>query len=149
MRRNEGIAPCSLQADSPRMASMFDRWKEYARHMKAEIHALYLAYRDPRVPWYVKLFVAFVVAHTLSPIDLIPDFIPVLGYLDDLIITPLGLYLALRMIPPQVMADARERAALSPPQWRIGGRVGVAIVLGVWAIALLVLAIMAYRFLKH
>lgn len=84
--------------------------KQRARQLKAETYALYLAYRDPRVPWYAKVVVACVVAYALSPIDLIPDFVPILGYLDDLIIVPAGIRLALRLIPIEVMQECRERA---------------------------------------
>lgn len=84
--------------------------KNRARTLKREAYVLYIAARDPRVPWYAKVFIGLVLAYAFSPIDLIPDFIPVLGYLDDLIVVPLGIALALKMIPPQVMADARQRA---------------------------------------
>ncbi len=80
---------------------MTQQWKAVARRLKREVRALYLAYRDPRTPWYGRAFAAIVVAYALSPIDLIPDPIPVLGYLDDLILIPLGVALALRMIPPR------------------------------------------------
>ena len=87
------------------------RWlKEKAKQLKADTYALYLAYRDPRVPWYAKIFVGVVVAYALSPIDLIPDFIPVLGYIDDLIIVPAGIYLSLKMIPREVLEECREKA---------------------------------------
>ena len=84
--------------------------KQAARRIKRDALALLLAYRDPRTPWYARAFAAFVVARTFSPIDLIPDFIPVLGYLDDLLLTPLYIRLAARLIPPAVMADARLAA---------------------------------------
>jgi uncharacterized membrane protein YkvA (DUF1232 family) len=84
--------------------------REWARKLKRESHALYIASRDSRTPWYAKALGALVVAYALSPIDLIPDFIPVLGYVDDLLIVPLGLALALRMIPTEVMEQAREQA---------------------------------------
>jgi len=89
---------------------MLDQLKRRAGQLKAETYALYLAYRDPRVPWYARIFAACVVAYAFSPIDLIPDFIPVLGHLDDLILIPLGIVLALKMIPPAVMDDCRARA---------------------------------------
>ena len=85
-------------------------WKDWARQLKVEVYALYLAYRDPRVPWAARLFTACVVAYAFSPIDLIPDFIPILGYLDDLILIPLGIKIALSMIPSQVMAESRAKA---------------------------------------
>ena len=89
----------------------FEKWKQTARQIKSEIYALSLAYRDPRTPWYARAAAAAVVAYAFSPIDLIPDFIPVLGYLDDLVLLPLGIKLALSWIPPQVMLDCRRRAA--------------------------------------
>lgn len=101
---------------------MLDQLRRRARQLKAETYALYLAYKDPRVPWYARVFAACVVAYAFSPIDLIPDFVPILGYLDDLILIPLGIALALKMIPPAVMADCREsaRAAMNsgkPTNW--------------------------------
>lgn len=87
-----------------------EEWKRWAGRLKSETYALYLAYRDPRVPWYAKLFAALVVGYAFSPIDLIPDPIPVLGYLDDLILVPLGVALAVRMIPEDVLSESREKA---------------------------------------
>lgn len=115
--------------------------KARARQLETETYALYLAYRDPAVPWYAKAFAALVVAHTVSPIDLIPDFIPVLGYLDDLVITPVGISLALRMIPPDIMARARLAAAKASAEGKIKTRAGVAIVLAVWAAGLAITAL--------
>lgn len=89
---------------------LLDGLKDRARRLKREVHALYLACRDPRTPWYAKASAAVVVGYALSPIDLIPDFIPVLGYLDDLVLLPLGIALVLKMMPPEVMADARVTA---------------------------------------
>lgn len=86
------------------------KWKERVKRLKAEIIALYLAYRDPRTPWYARLFTAVVVSYALSPIDLIPDFIPVLGLVDDLVLVPVGLALALKMVPETVMLESREKA---------------------------------------
>lgn len=85
-------------------------WRGWARRVKRDVFALYLAYRDPRTPWYARIVAAGVVAYAFSPIDLIPDPIPVLGYLDDLILVPLGIMLAVRLIPPAVMADCRTAA---------------------------------------
>jgi uncharacterized membrane protein YkvA (DUF1232 family) len=90
--------------------SMIEHWKHRARQLKTELYALYLAYRDPRVPWYARLLAAVVVGYAFSPLDLIPDPIPVLGYLDDLILIPLGVAVALRLIPAPVMADCRVKA---------------------------------------
>ena len=85
-------------------------WRRWAGRLKSETYALYLAYRDPRVPLHAKLFVALVVGYAFSPIDLIPDSIPVLGYLDDLIVVPLGVALAVRMIPDDVLSESRQKA---------------------------------------
>ena len=88
-----------------------NRLKQWARLIKRDVHALYFAARDPRVPWYAKVLAATVAAYALSPIDLIPDFIPVLGYLDDAILVPLGILLTLRLVPPELMSEHRLRAA--------------------------------------
>ncbi len=87
-----------------------ERLKRWAGGLKTEIYALYLAYRDPRVPWYARVFAACVVGYAFSPIDLIPDAIPILGYLDDLVLVPIGIALAIRMIPAPVLAECRESA---------------------------------------
>jgi uncharacterized membrane protein YkvA (DUF1232 family) len=119
---------------------MLDRLRQRARRLKTEVYALYLAYRDPRVPWYARLFAAGVVAYAFSPLDLIPDFIPILGYLDDLILVPLGIALALRMIPPAVMADCRVRAAEALREGRPTNWAAAAAIITIW-IALSALAI--------
>jgi len=85
--------------------------KERAHRLKAETYALYLVARDPRTPWYAKSLAVVVVGYALSPIDLIPDFIPVIGYLDDLLLVPLGIWMTIGLVPDDVMAEARERAA--------------------------------------
>ena len=89
---------------------MLRRVKDWALALKREVMAIYLASRDPRVAWYSKALAVAVAAYALSPIDLIPDFIPVLGYLDDLIVVPLGIALVVRLIPPEVMEEYRVRA---------------------------------------
>ena len=83
------------------------RWRAAAQRLEREVYALYLACRDPRTPWHAKALAAGVVAYAFSPIDLIPDFIPVLGYLDELVLLPLGVLLVRRMIPEAVMTDCR------------------------------------------
>jgi len=83
--------------------------REKAKQLKIDVYALYLAYKDPRVPWHAKIFIALIVGYALSPIDLIPDFIPVLGYLDDLIIIPAGISLSLKMIPKEVLEECIDR----------------------------------------
>ena len=84
---------------------MLERLKHKARLLKTEVYAIYLAYKDPRVPWYARIFAVCVVGYAFSPIDLIPDPIPILGYLDDLILVALGIAIALKMIPKEVMAE--------------------------------------------
>jgi len=127
---------------------MLDRWKERAQQLKTETYALYIAYKDPRVPWYAKVLAAFVVAHTLSPIDLIPDFIPVLGYLDDLIITPLGLVLVLRMIPEEVMIEARQKAEMSMGEVDRVARIGGIIVVSIWVLIGAVIVMWVYKLIR-
>ena len=125
--------------------SLFHRLKETARKLKVETYAIYLACRDPRTPWYAKAWALLVAAHTFSPIDLIPDFIPVLGYLDDLLITPLGIWLALKMIPPAVMVEARQQAARHMAVDSRLGRWGTVVIVLVWLIALGFLGYFIYR----
>ena len=109
-----------------------DTWKRRVRQLKAETYALYLAYRDPRVPWYARLFAALVVGYAFCPIDLIPDFVPVLGYLDDLLLVPLGIWLALKLIPPEVMTEARERAQQVMAEGKPVSRVAAVVVVSIW-----------------
>lgn len=117
-------------------------WKERARALKRETYAVYLACRDPRVPWYGRVLAACVVGYAFSPIDLIPDPVPVLGYLDDLILIPLGIAVVLKTIPPEVMAECREKAAVAmaggkPKNWIAAGIIGtIWILLAVAAVAL-------------
>jgi uncharacterized membrane protein YkvA (DUF1232 family) len=110
-----------------------EEWKQWAGRLKSETHALYLAYRDPRVPWYAKLFAALVVGYAFSPIDLIPDSIPVLGYLDDLILVPLGVALAVRMIPEDVLSESRQKAReMAERGERIVSRAAAAFIVVLW-----------------
>ena len=114
---------------------MFAHLKAQAKALKAELYALYYAAQDARTPWYAKALMLFTVAYAMSPIDLIPDFIPVLGYLDDLLILPACIAISIRLIPEEVMADARiraqEQALERKPNWVVG-----AIILAVWVVAL-------------
>jgi len=103
-------AAFNFDLESEIIAPMFERLKSWAHRLKRDIYALYLAARDPRVPWYAKVLAGLVAAYALSPIDPIPDFIPVLGYLDDLIVIPLGIKAAILMIPDGVMSDLRRQA---------------------------------------
>ena len=124
---------------------MLEKLKSRARALKNEAFTVYLAAKDPRTPWYARALIFFVVAHTFSPIDLIPDFIPVLGYLDDLIITPGGLGLAVRMIPPEVLEEARKTVA-TEGVGRSVGYVGAVIIVLMW-IVILIGAIYLIKFL--
>ncbi len=89
---------------------LLEELRQRARHLKTETFALYLAARHPRTPWYAKLLVAGIVAYAFSPIDLIPDFVPILGYLDDLILIPMGIAVAIKLVPAPVLAECRARA---------------------------------------
>ena len=115
---------------------MISRLRALARRLKAELLALSVAARDPRTPWYARALALLVLAYALSPIDLIPDFIPVLGYLDDLLLVPAGLWLALRLLPPEVLADARREAEAHPRRLARSGW-GLALMLLIYAAALL------------
>jgi uncharacterized membrane protein YkvA (DUF1232 family) len=114
---------------SPSDASMVGRLRSWARAIKRDVHALYLSARDPRVPWYAKAVALAVAAYALSPIDLIPDFIPVLGYLDEVIVLPLGILLAVRLIPPNVLAEHRATATDAPLRPSRGAAV---VIIAIW-----------------
>jgi uncharacterized membrane protein YkvA (DUF1232 family) len=127
---------------------MLDQLKTRARELKREAYAIYIAAGDPRTPWYVKALIFFVVAHTFSPIDIIPDFIPILGYLDDLIMTPGGIWLAVRLIPPEVLAEARTTAATRDLDKSVG-KVGAVIIIWVWIIVAIGAIYLFLRFTKR
>jgi len=117
------------------------RLKQQARHLRSESYTLYLAARHPATPWYARLLVAAIVAYAFSPIDLIPDFVPVLGVLDDLVLVPLGMALAIRLVPAAVMTECRVRAQevfrSGKPVSRLAGVVVIAIWLALAALGLL------------
>jgi uncharacterized membrane protein YkvA (DUF1232 family) len=124
-------------------------WKQRVRALETEVHALYLAYRDPRTPWPARLALALLVGYALSPVDLIPDFIPVIGLLDDLVIIPLGIYFALKLVPPPVMADARSqaRAAMegkSPLRW-----MGLAMIALAWILITIIVIVVLTEIFKR
>lgn len=116
----------------------FEKLRKRARGLKQEVYALYLAARDPRTPWHARALASLVAAYALSPLDLIPDFVPVLGHLDDLVIVPLGVFIALKMVPPQVMADARKRSEELLSQGKPISLAGAVLVIAFW---LLVIAV--------
>lgn len=108
-------APTKEVTDPP---SLSGRLKALVRRLKVEAHVLYLAFRHPRTPWYAKAILVLVLLYALSPIDIIPDIIPVLGMLDDLVILSLGIWISVRLIPKDVMAECREQAeAADRPDW--------------------------------
>jgi uncharacterized membrane protein YkvA (DUF1232 family) len=127
---------------------MFEQLMSWAKKLKKQIYILYLAYKDERVTWYAKLFTACVVAYAFSPIDLIPDFIPILGYLDDIIIVPLGIMLALKMLPKSVIMDCTVGAeglmkAGKPKNWIVGS-----IIIIIWSLLFAWLFIKLFMFLN-
>lgn len=107
-----------------------EAWKRRAGKLKRETYALYLAYRDPRVPWYARVFAALVVGYVFSPIDPIPDFIPVVGLLDEMVVVPIGVAIVLKMIPEEVMAECREEAAKM--EGKPTNRVAAVVVVAAW-----------------
>ena len=117
--------------------------KDWARIIKRDVHALYLASRDPRVPWYAKALAIVVAGYALSPIDLIPDFVPVLGYLDDLILVPAGIWLVVRLIPAEVMAEHRAAAAAALEQ--PVSRTAAAAIVVVWVVSAALIGWWIYR----
>src|SRR5512135_684747 len=122
-----------------------DFWKQKARALKRQVITLYYAYRDPRTPWYARAFAALVVAYAFSPIDLIPDFVPVLGYLDDLVLVPLGVWLALRLVPAQVMADCRARAEAGLGEGKSQFKFMAVVIVALWVLALALVVLWIIR----
>jgi uncharacterized membrane protein YkvA (DUF1232 family) len=115
-------------------------WRRRANELKSDIFALYLAARDPRVPWYAKALALLVTTYAFSPIDLIPDFIPVLGYVDDLVLLPLGIALTLRLIPAPIWAECRMRARDESAVQSRAGWVAAGIIVILWLLAIIWLA---------
>lgn len=128
-----------------RPASWLARWKGRARALKREVYALYLAVRDPRCPWYARLFAGMVVAYAFSPIDLIPDPIPVLGYLDDLVLIPLGIAIAIKLIPAQVLADSRAESARVMAAGMPVNRVAAVVIVAIWLMLAALVLWLGYR----
>jgi uncharacterized membrane protein YkvA (DUF1232 family) len=131
------------------MARYIEIWKKRAVQLKAEVYALYLAYKDERTPAFARLFAAVVVAYAFSPIDLIPDFIPILGYLDDLVLVPLGIFLALKMIPPEVMSECRIRAAREMAQGKPVNRVAALVIVLVWVGLAALTVLLVFRLVRR
>jgi uncharacterized membrane protein YkvA (DUF1232 family) len=122
------------------------RLRDWARAIKRDVHAIYLASRDPRVPWYAKALGVCIAAYALSPIDLIPDFIPLLGYLDDAILLPLGILLVVRMIPKDVMAEHRAAAAAAAK--RPASTNGAIFIVVIWVALTIIAGWMVYRWVS-
>ena len=120
-----------------------ESWKQRARGLKIEVYALYLANRDPRVRWYAKAFTACVVGYAFSPIDLIPDPIPIVGHLDDAVLLPLGVLIARRLIPEPVLSECRERARALIEERKPVNRTAAVVIVMVWVL----MAAAAIRFL--
>jgi len=123
-------------------------WKQRVKVLKSETYTLYLAAKDPRVPWYAKALIFFVVAHTLSPVDLIPDFIPLLGYLDDLIIAPLGIAIAIKLIPPEILAECREKAQQMFAEDQPPNKWAAVVIITVWLLGALLLVAFLIRLIQ-
>jgi uncharacterized membrane protein YkvA (DUF1232 family) len=124
--------------------SLITKLKTRARELKAEVVALYLATRHPRTPWYAKVFLLSIVAYALSPVDLIPDFIPVLGLLDEIVLLPFAIALAVKMVPPAVMAECRMRAVHGTIGTR-AGRIAAAFIIAVWLAVIVLAGLWAHR----
>jgi uncharacterized membrane protein YkvA (DUF1232 family) len=124
--------------------ALLHKLKQRASHLKAETFALYLAARDPRTPWYVKFLVGGIVAYAYSPIDLIPDFVPVLGYLDDLILLPLGIALVIKLIPQPVLTECRARAKETIQNGKLVSRTAGTIVVVIWLALAVLCAVWVY-----
>jgi uncharacterized membrane protein YkvA (DUF1232 family) len=120
-------------------------WKERVRALKKETFTIYLACRHPRVPWYAKCLALIVVGYALSPIDLIPDFIPVLGYVDDLILVPLGFMLVIRLIPADVLAECRRQSEEAVGQATRAGKIAAAIIIVIWVLTVTLIAWLVMR----
>jgi uncharacterized membrane protein YkvA (DUF1232 family) len=126
-----------------------ESWRERIQSLQVETYALYLAARDRRTPWYAKAWAALVAAYAFSPLDLIPDPIPILGYLDDLVLVPLGVLLALKLIPKEVMADSRQRAKAAFSTGEPTVRWGAIIVIVLWVLVAAGLGGLAWRALAR
>jgi uncharacterized membrane protein YkvA (DUF1232 family) len=123
-------------------------WKHWALALKEDTYALYLAARDPRVPGPAKLVVVLIVAYALSPIDLIPDFIPVLGYLDDMLLLPIGIALAIKLMPRDVWEDCKNQARAELASELPRNRTAAIVIATVWLALLGLMAWLAWRSLE-
>jgi uncharacterized membrane protein YkvA (DUF1232 family) len=149
LARQAGGKGVKINGKETTIEQLIETWKQRAAHLKIEVYALYLAYRDPRVPWYARVFAACVVGYAFSPIDLIPDPIPVLGYLDDLILIPLGVKVALAMIPAEVMTESREKAKDILSQGKPVNWAAAVVIIAIWIILAVVAVVFIVRIFKR
>src|SRR5918995_1914832 len=122
-----------------------ETWKQRARRLSAQTYALYLAYRHPRTPWYAKVFAALIVGYVFSPLDPIPDFIPGVGLLDEMVVVPIGVLLATKMIPREVMEECREKAREVAEGQKPVSRVAAVVVVAVWLLCVALAVFLALR----
>ena len=120
-------------------------WKLWARQLTAQTYALYLAYRHPRTPWYAKVFAALVVGYVFSPIDPIPDFIPFVGLLDEMVVVPIGVLLAAKMTPPDVFEECREKAREVAEGEKPMSRIAAVVIVAVWLLCVALAVFLALR----
>jgi uncharacterized membrane protein YkvA (DUF1232 family) len=123
----------------------WESWKRRARRLKAQTYTLYLAYRHPRTPWYAKVFAALIVGYVFSPIDPIPDFIPGVGLLDEMVVVPIGILIAAKMIPPDVVAECREKAREVEEGEKPVSRVAAVVVVAIWLLCVALAVYLALR----
>ena len=121
------------------------RHKDWARAIKRDVIALWLAARHPRTPWYAKALIAAIVAYALSPIDLIPDFIPVLGFVDEIVLLPFAIVLAVKLVPADVMAECRARASDTGRVTTRAGRIGAVVIVVLWIAVIVTTGMWAYE----
>jgi uncharacterized membrane protein YkvA (DUF1232 family) len=122
-----------------------ETWKQRARRLSAQTYALYLAYRHPRTPWHAKVFAALIVGYVFSPIDPIPDFIPGVGLLDEMVVLPIGILLAAKMIPPDVFEECREKAREVAEGEKPVSRIAAVVIVAVWLMCVALAVLLALR----
>ena len=122
-----------------------EMWKQRVRRLSAQAYALYLAYRHPRTPWYAKVFAALIVGYVFSPIDPIPDFIPGVGLLDEMVVVPIGVLLAAKMLPPDVFEECREKAREVAEGEKPVSRIAAVVIVAVWVLCVALAVFLALR----
>ncbi|GAA4315082.1 YkvA family protein [Nibribacter koreensis] len=128
---------------------MWQKLKQWAKQLKADIQALALAVQDARVPWYAKVMAGITVAYALSPIDLIPDFIPILGYLDDLLLLPIGIWLSIKLIPPALFQEFQEQVVLAGKQKLPQSKTAAILIILLWLVILWWAGGLAWRWYQN